>query len=411
MRLVTKTRSHRCRRRSYSLVGTSLLLFAAACSSGSFDSSTAFDLPQALSVGGPVLIAPRVQPIYFDGFPYPRAMDAFLTALAASTYWPIVTSEYGVGPLVALPGTPGPTIPSSINDVQLASLLAETFAEGSATLGPPRDDTIYALFFDPATTLRMRDTVFCSSDAASAYHDEWTIAGTAVAVAVIATCNSLAGSPALTGIDVLTPAVSHELVEAATDPFSNSNPAYTGIDIDHVLWALVMNGAEVADLCQNEQPSLTTPADLGHPVQRIWSNANARAGRGPCVPVPPDEVYFNAVATMGDRGSYTLSAGGSERTYSVPVVNARIGETAKAEISFRGGPAAPSALFAAVFEVDDLTRIELKRPMPELGTRGQMALLEIAKTQSKVGVVPLVVGTTDAAKTAVHYWVGGVNRN
>ena len=107
------------------------------------------------------------------------------------------------------------------------------------------------------------------------------------------------------GVDVLTLALSHELVEAVTDPFVNSNPAYTGIDPDHILWAIAISGAEVADLCENEQPVSLVPADIGYPVQRIWSNVGAKAGTGPCVPVPPGEIFFQAVAELSDHAPYT----------------------------------------------------------------------------------------------------------
>ena len=68
----------------------------AACSSGD-GGDTGFDLPTAETLGGPVLASPRVQPIYFKGFPYPTDIDTFVTRLSASTYWPTVVAEYGVG--------------------------------------------------------------------------------------------------------------------------------------------------------------------------------------------------------------------------------------------------------------------------------------------------------------------------
>ena len=142
----------------------------------------------------------------------------------------------------------------------------------------------------PATRFVVNQQTFCGSGDPSAYHDEIPIGTTTVAAAMTPTCQALASSPSLMGVDVLTLALSHELVEAVTHSLVNSNRAYTGIDPDHILWAIALSGAEVADLCENEQPVSLVPADVGYPVQRIWSNVGAKAGTGPCVPVPPGEI-------------------------------------------------------------------------------------------------------------------------
>ena len=77
------------------------LVAVAACGSDGGGGGS-FDLPTAGSIGGPVLPSPRVQPIYFKGFPYATETDTFLTRLASSTYWSTVTSEYGKGSTVTV---------------------------------------------------------------------------------------------------------------------------------------------------------------------------------------------------------------------------------------------------------------------------------------------------------------------
>lgn len=398
------------RRACLAFVPGLILLGVAACSSG--DGGSVFDLPTAAPLGGPVLTSPRVQPIYLPGFPYATQMDAFLTKLAASSYWPTVSAEYGVGPLAVLPGyVSAVQVPSPIAHTQLPDVLTQVMAEGSAALGPARGDTIYALFLDPATMLSEDGMVFCGNGAPSAYHDEWTIGGVHVPAIVIPTCTRYPGDRLgmITGIDVLTPAVSHELVEASTDPFVRFDPAYAGIDPDHLLWAVVMNGAEVADLCENEQPELVFPDDIGRPVQRIWSNAAARAGTGPCVPVPPGEVYFNAVASLGSRAEYTAS---TDAVYTVPVMNRKIGEAATVEVSFRGPAAAPTNVAAIAYELDDANSLGVENPRPMSGLRGHSLSIPITTSLSTAsGVVPLLIGAMDADRTVMHFWVGGVNRN
>jgi hypothetical protein len=411
---MTTTRRTRTRTRTGWCGWLTLTTFIAAmsgmpgCGSDGGGGSSSFDLPTAGSLGGPVLPNPRVQPIYFKGFPYATDIDTFLARLSSSTYWSTVTSEYGVGALVALPGyATNVSVPATVTGDALPALLAAGLAEGAATLGPPRADTVYTLFFDPATTLSVMGLTLCQPGQPSAYHDEWPIGAVQVPVAVIPSCASFPGQPSLSGPSVLTLALSHELVEAATDPFPNSRPAWSGIDRDHILWSIAFSGGELADLCENDLPNLVTPGDIGSPVQRIWSNEGARAGTGPCVPVPAGEVYFNAAADLPSRGDLTTEA---KQTFSVPVLQASIGAALSAHVTFHGGPGAPTDLRAVAFEIDDPTSIQNERPTPIMGKLGQSATAPIATSSSTVsGVVPLIIGAT-SGHGDLHLWVGGVDR-
>lgn len=396
-------------RRRAVLTATIVTMAMAACSS-SGGGDTTFDLPTAETVGGPVLASPRVQPIYFKGFPYPTDMDTFVSRLSASTYWSTVVAEYGVGALVATPGyATGVTVPATVTEATLPGLLEAALTEGAAALGPPRSDTVYSLFFDPATKFVIEGLTFCGRGDPSAFHDELTVGTTPVAVTIIPTCGTLASAQSLTGVQVLTLTLSHELVESVTDPLARSNPAYTAIDRDHILWAIALNGAEVADLCENEQPVFATPGDIGYPVQRIWSNAGAKAGTGPCVPVPAGEIFFQAVADMSDHASYTSP---SKQTISVPVMKAGIGLDASARLSFRAGLGAPTRLAAAAFEIDDATSLGLENPLWVKGAPGHTVTAQVAvSSNSAPGVLPLLVGATDSTGLVLHLWVGGINRN
>jgi hypothetical protein len=95
-------------------------------------------------------------------------------------------------------------------------------------------------------------------------------------------------------VDEATQTTTHELVEAATDPFID---AYSVMDPDHVIWGL-FPGAEVGDLCEMEYLSYQRLLGVNL-VARFWSNASAAAGHDPCVP-PIPAPYFNAVPVLPD---------------------------------------------------------------------------------------------------------------
>lgn len=388
-----------------------------ACSSSSTDPADPvevidFDLPTVMRLGGDVLRDPRVQPIYFPGFAYGSDIDTFFQRLATSTYWPAVAKEYGVRSLTALPGyATNVALPATLSDAELHSLGNQALNEGSATLGAPRADTIYAFFLGPDSTLTVQGQTYCGDGAPSANHSEWIITETQtqVPVAYFPTCPASSASGTLTGVDMLTPAVSREIVEAATDPFVYSKPAYAAIDIPHSLWEVALKEAEVGSLCENERPNLITPPDIGHPVQRIWSNRSAQAGIGPCVPVPPGEVYFNAVAAMPTHADYYDRWG---VVHLLPALDAKVGMPVSAQISFRGGPTSPNPLTAVAFERDDVSSLSVEGPTEVMGAPGQTVSAPVATSAAmKTGLVPLVIRATDAAHTAVHFWVGGINRN
>jgi hypothetical protein len=78
---------------------------------------------------------------------------------------------------------------------------------------------------------------------------------------------------------------SHEFIEASTDPFPYTNTAYDLTDSTDP-WSF--SGGEVGDLCEGENTQ-----ESGFSVQRIWSNAAAKAGGPPCIPVPPGTVLYD----------------------------------------------------------------------------------------------------------------------
>ena len=93
--------------------------------------------------------------------------------------------------------------------------------------------------------------------------------------------------------DVVT-AASHELNEASTDPFPDTNTAYAGFDGDHLSYEFFNAFQdELGDACEQFQTSYftTTETAFTFPVQRQWSNASAAAGHDPCVPAMAAPFY------------------------------------------------------------------------------------------------------------------------
>jgi len=98
-------------------------------------------------------------------------------------------------------------------------------------------------------------------------------------------------------------------------------------------------------------------------------------------------------------------------TYSLPAMDAEVDQPVSAQISFRGGPAAPSPLTAVAFELDDASSLSVEQPTEVIGGPDQTVAAPVATSAPMTtGLVPLVIRATDAAQTAVHYWVGGINR-
>ncbi len=110
--------------------------------------------------------------------------------------------------------------------------------------------------------------------------------------------------PGITDIQERTVAISHELVEAATDPLPNTNPAYAWEDDADFVWTVV-TGGEVADMCEFNLDSYYIPPGSTYMIQRSWSDKAAKASTNPCVPVPATGPYFNSVPVLPDMIGFT----------------------------------------------------------------------------------------------------------
>jgi hypothetical protein len=256
--------------------------------------------------GGAVLTAPLFVPVFFHNFDATTRVKLldFLGKVGATDYWKQTTSEYGVGPAsvadpVDLSESASGTIASGVIDAWLAAKLNHD----DPAFPAPTDQTIYVLHYPSGVSVTMSNngTTSTSCDAFGAYHGDLRLdAGHGyqnVAYAVMPTCARFGSR---TGLDAFTASESHELIEAATDPYPRYDPGFSSPDSDHEYWAFLLGGGEAGDLCAQDPLAFTRFTELPYTVQRSWSNKAALAGHDPCVPALAGEVYFNAAPVLAD---------------------------------------------------------------------------------------------------------------
>ncbi len=280
---------------------------------------------------GPVLTAPKVVLVFFPGYPYEAQLQAFAQSFATSTYWSTTTSEYGVGAItyggtIDLPSGP-PASPVTAASIQ--SWVASQIQSGA--FGTPDSQALYTIVYPQSTTITQPNPVspvlgdIQSCVAFGGYHDDTQVQGDAgtqgYPYAVIPTCGTV--------LDDLTAVLSHEWVEAATDPLVTASGPFTlsggpqsafyTVDPAHAVWA-VLGGGEAGDLCEPEAPAVyVTPSDLGHLVQRTWSNASAQASHDPCVPALAGQAFFDSAPVLNETVTFTSSLTGSITTQGVTI--------------------------------------------------------------------------------------------
>ncbi|MDB4958976.1 MAG: hypothetical protein JWO36_6545 [Myxococcales bacterium] len=230
-------------------------------------------VPEVVSIGGSVLATPKIVPIFFTGDDVTQAqIEQFLGMLPGSSYWHATTSEYGVGDL-GIGATIVTTDAVPATDTALEAWLASKL-DGTHAGWTFDANTIYSVFLPAGAVLQTQFGRSCQ--AFGAYHSEVMRTGSPnVVYALMPRCGG--------GIESLTVATSHEFVEAATDPLPFSAGAYQDLDADHRIWGMTP-GAELGDMCEylgNASQQIVGSFF----VQRTWSNASAKAGHDPCVPV------------------------------------------------------------------------------------------------------------------------------
>ncbi len=263
--------------------------------------------PQVVSFGGPVLVSPRIVPVFFSGDDAATVaqIEDFVTKVGATQYWAAIGTEYGVGPAVAAPAVSlTETAPATIDDTAIQTWLAGKL-NGDDPAWPVNDaNTVYALHYPTGTTITFQGGPGGSATSCQdfgGYHSNTQLdanhGNMDVAYAVVPRCADFGGMSVL---DALTATESHELIEAVTDPYPMTNPAYADVDDGHLYWDEALGGGEIGDMCAQFSGVFTQFPGLDYVVQRVWSNKAALAGGDPCVPPLAGEVYFAAAPELND---------------------------------------------------------------------------------------------------------------
>jgi hypothetical protein len=276
-----------------------------------------YPLPQFAQQGGRVIASPKLVTVTFAGNADRDALRTFGDQFVADTsWWQAVSAGYGVGAptsggYVELPDTVSNT---TIDDsTQLKPMLQQLITAG--TLPAPDLNTIYLLYFPASTTINLTG-YGVSCQAYAAYHDSVAVSqdggGYQVAYAVIPNCPQAPATDQSMG--EYTGDVSHEVIEASTDPEPQVAPGWYGYNNAwfHMPGSVIGQG-EVADVCHGS----VTDAN-NNLLVRAWSNGAAAASHDPCQPEPAGEIYYAlAVPTqpLGGLGDgYVVAKRGTTQT-------------------------------------------------------------------------------------------------
>ncbi|HEY3816530.1 MAG TPA: hypothetical protein VGL81_05130 [Polyangiaceae bacterium] len=237
--------------------------------------------PVVTANGGPVLASPLLVTVtYADDMN--RATEEALGAFMVKSSWlATVGKEYGVGNGTSANVELTQTSPVTIDDSTIQSQLASLIADGTAP--DPRADggaesagAVYMFYFPTTTAVTIDGSTLCDiSGGGYHYESEVNANGHSFAYAVVSPCQGLPAPPP----ENIVWAASHELIEAATDPYFLSAPGYVLLD-ETQAWSSI--GGEVGDLCTYLLPQWSEgPYTF---LQRVYSNASVAAGGDPCIP-------------------------------------------------------------------------------------------------------------------------------
>ena len=314
-------------------------------SAGAFVPAAHPPLPVVVDVGGPVIAAPKVQLIAYASDSGLKDVEAFLQELTKTTYWSQTTSEYGVGPLTILPTIRlSATPPAAISDDEVQSNLFINTSGATPPWGVADGNTIF-LFVFPTGTIESSDPTSQCCSAFDGYHSAMqTGASSFVPYAIGCSCPGIDG-PNVTDIQQRTVAISHELVEAATDPFPGPATAYGQTDDDDFVWTAV-SGGETADMCEFNEDSNIVPSGSKYMIQRTWSNAAAALMQNPCVPRTASTIpYFNSYPAL----THIPYQGGTTMGVNIP-----IGQSKTIDVKLSSAAATPAPWNVTVFDYDEI---------------------------------------------------------
>jgi hypothetical protein len=306
------------------------------------------DVGQIVYQGGTVLKQPVIVPITWNADNSQATFEAYADRIGQSAYWQEIGKDYGVGAAtsgghVRDASTPPATLTDQ--DIQNAITSGGVFDAGAAVPWPvPTANTIYAFFLAPGTSLLLGGAMPMDAcqQGIGGYHGavHSTALGGDVAYAVVPSC--LFGGIGSNAAES-TGAMSHELIEAATDPLAADrnvqNVGWYSFDQNHFDWMYFNElQAEVGDTCEFYQEAFfQNDSSFPYFLQRIWSNSSIAAGHHPCVPAPPG-AYFNVTPLDLTPVSVTipglLLGGGMPQTMQTKGVRILAGQSGTFTVGF-----------------------------------------------------------------------------
>ena len=269
--------------------------------------------PLLVTSGGPILTSPQVLPVFFSNYDITAKMTQLVQGLPTATlangdpYWSASVGEYGVGALTVLPAvTVAQSAPTTDTD-------PVAFIQGQLGTAPFKDvtpSTIIAVFY-PSTT-PLAGSCAATTPGYGGYHDAFANGANQQPYAVMAECANF--GPITNAVDMVSVAASHEIIEAATDPYPSSKPAYVGLDLGPAGFAMgefLQGNAENGDMCAINAGFGRGPTTFPFLLQRGWSNKAAKAGNlDPCSPdIRPAQPFVGAYPVMPDTVTITGASG------------------------------------------------------------------------------------------------------
>lgn len=253
--------------------------------------------------GGRHMRHPQLVVITYADDPNRATLEAQARWLVGSSWLTTVGAEYGVGAGSIL-GVVERTVaaPATISGPEIQALLRAGIADHSlpTPAGGDLGEALYVAYF-PAHTTITDPLLGTSCETHAGYHNETTTAdGRPFSYAVIPSCGS--SNPLLSDVEQEEEALTHEVIEAATDslPFTAPGFAFSTTALVPSPWLVA--GAELADLCEYRFGPSAFVREGGFVAARVWSNAAAALNdRDPCAPadlavaygslsITPDEI-------------------------------------------------------------------------------------------------------------------------
>ncbi len=366
--------------------------------------------PQVTAGSGTVLSSPKVVPVFFrgdvqtNGTLLTNLTTAMQSYLATSTSWAVM-QEYGVGRgTVAPPVTLTTTPAATVTDAEIQALVSTSIQNGTF----PKNDanTVYAIYYPAAVTITRSGLTSCVDF--EGYHYYVTQSdGSRVPYLVVPRCKGAT-------LALLTVITSHELTEAASDPFVTS---YNLLSDPYAMWLFALNGTEIADLCENLNDFLYSDPIAGA-VSKVFSNRAAANHKNPCLPTTATQDFF-AVPIFNTLLPIVING----RPSSAEVVTIRAGQSGTVPVRFYS-PSSPSptwSVTATEYPLPDasgkpnpkaLTMTWQQAPTQSAvqGTNGSQVQLQIAvSATTTAGFTTFRLTSTGPGAAAPQtMWVGAV---